>query len=102
MHETFSEKALLEWVTDGKMYSKILEESAGDIVVSLSGRIIREMERDTEVETEHEDIHVVADADAGSKGNLFRECLEAELRVGARFITVVREFSVFAEQPYVS
>ena len=44
------------------MYSQIFEEGTGNIIISASFRIIGQMQRNTEVKTEHKNIHVVTDA----------------------------------------
>ena len=57
------------------MYSQILEESSGYIIIAATFRIIRQMQRNTEVETEYENIHVITDTDTRSQSYLFRESL---------------------------
>lgn len=61
------------------MYSQILEESSGYIIIAATVRIIRQMQRNTEVETEYEDIHVITDTDTCSQSDLFRESLQTKL-----------------------
>ena len=61
------------------MYSQILEESSGYIIIAATIRIIRQMQRNTEVETEYENIHVITDTDTGSQSYLFRESLQTQL-----------------------
>lgn len=61
------------------MYSQILEESSGYIIIAATFRIIRQMQRNTEVETEYENIHVITDTDTRSQSYLFRESLQTQL-----------------------
>ena len=54
------------------MYSQIPEESSGYIIIAATVRIIRQMQRNTEVETEYENIHIITDTDTRSQSYLFR------------------------------
>lgn len=76
------------------MYSQIFEEGTGNIIISASFRIIGQMQRNTEVKTEHKNIHVVTDAYACPQGYLFRESFQTKLRI--------RTCLVLAQQPDVT
>lgn len=61
------------------MYSQILHKGSCDIVISASFCIVRQMQRYTEVETEHQNIHIITNTDTSTQGDLFRESFQFEL-----------------------
>ena len=61
------------------MYSQIFHKGSGNIVIPTSIRIVRQMQRYTEIETEHKNIHILTETDTCTQSNLFRESLQFEL-----------------------
>ena len=61
------------------MYSQILHKASCDIVISTSFGIVRQMQRYTEVETEHQNIHIIPNTNTSTQGDLFRESFQFEL-----------------------
>ena len=61
------------------MYSQIFHKGSCDIVISASFCIVRQMQRNTEIKTEHKNIHIITNTDTGAQSDLFRERFQFEL-----------------------
>ena len=61
----------------------------GDIIESALSRVVRQMETNTEVETKHEEVKIIAHSKSGAESYLPPEILDAEHSVLFGFLVEI-------------
>ncbi len=91
----------LEWISDSKVDALTVAETANVI----EPRFIRHVQAYSPVETDNEEVEIVAQTDTGAQGSLLKQVLEFELspftRVAIDFPHVARieEYRTFGRRP---
>ena len=72
----------LERIADGEMVAHAFLE-AGDVVVARLARLVGQVQADAHVETDDQEVHVVANAEARAQRQVFQEASGLEAAAGA-------------------